>query len=133
MYITRRKDEFLGRFNKIDKEILNTNPASSSRFSNCYMCGVFEVLYTAPHIKTLYYKYGFFNNIYFLFFRKIALPITLVILLFVVFIVMKKRGNLKRLKEKFGGNRIAKSGSYNTNKSIIQIVIPTQGRSSWST
>ena len=95
------------------------------------MCGVFEVLYTAPHTKTLYYKREFFNNIYFLFFRKIALPIT--ILLLVVFIVMKKRGSLKRLKEKFGGSRITKSGSYNTNKSIIQIDIATQGHSSWDT
>jgi hypothetical protein len=72
----------------------------------------------------------------FLFFRKIALPITLIIfmLLFVVFIVvMKKRGILKRSKEKLGGSRITKSGSYNTNKSIIQIDIPTQGRSSRGT
>jgi hypothetical protein len=100
------------------------------------MCGVFEVSYTAPHTKTLYYKRRFFNNIYFLFFRKIALPITLVIfiLLFVVFIVVMKRcGSMKRLKEKFGGSRITKSGSYNTNKSIIQIDIPTQGRSSRGT
>jgi hypothetical protein len=89
------------------------------------MCGVFEVSYTAPHTKTLYYKLGFFKNIYFLFFRKIALPITL--LLFVVFIVvMKRRGSMKRLIEKFGGSRITKSGSYNTNKSIIQIDIPTR-------
>jgi hypothetical protein len=95
------------------------------------MCGVFEVSYTAPHTKTLYYKLGFFNNIYFLFFRKIALPITL--LLFVVFIVVMKICSMKRLKEKLGGRRITKSGSYNTNKSIIQIVIPTQGRSSWGT
>ena len=99
------------------------------------MCGVFEVLYTAHHTKTLYYKRGFFNNINFLFFRKIALPITLVIfmLLFVVCIVMKRRGSMKRLIEKFGGSQITKSGSYNTNKSIIQIDIPTQGRSSWGT
>ena len=99
------------------------------------MCGVFEVSYTALHTKT-YYKRGFFNNIIFLFFRKIALPITLVIfmLLFVVFIVvMKKHGSMKILKEKFGGSRITKSGSYNTNKSIIQIDIPTQGYSSWGT
>jgi hypothetical protein len=96
------------------------------------MCGVFEVSYTAPHAKTLYYKRGFFNNIYFLFFRKIALPITL--LLFVVFIVVMKRcGSMKRLIEKFGCSRITKSGSYNTNKSIIQIDIPTQGRSSRGT
>jgi hypothetical protein len=39
----------------------------------------------------------------------------------------------KRLIEKFGGSQITKSGSYNTNKSIIQIDIPTQGRSSWGT
>ena len=100
------------------------------------MCGVFEVLYTAPHTKTLYYKHGFFNNIYFLFFRKIALSITLVILmlLFVVFIVvMKRHGSMKRLKEKLGGSRITKLGSYNTNKSIIQIDIPTQGHGSWGT
>ena len=97
------------------------------------MCGVFEVLYTAHHTKTLYYKRGFFNNINFLFFRKIALPITLVIfmLLFVVFIVvMKRRGSMKRLIEKLGGSQITKSGSYNRNKSIIQIDIPTQGHSS---
>ena len=71
--------------------------------------------------------------IYFLFYRHIAPLITLVILLLVVFIVMKKRGILKRLKEKFGGSRRTQSGSYNTNKSIIQIVIPTQERSSWGT
>ena len=98
------------------------------------MCGVFEVSYTAPHTKTLYYKRGFFNNIYLLFFRKIALPITLVILLLVVFIVVMKRcGSIKRLIEKFGGSRITKSSSNNTNKSIIQIDIPTQGRSSRGT
>lgn len=99
------------------------------------MCGVFEVLYTAPHTKT-YYKCGFFNNIYFLFFRKIALPITLVIFMlpFVVFIVVMNRpGSMKRLIEKFGGSQITKSGSYNTNKSIIQIDILTQGHSSWGT
>jgi hypothetical protein len=95
------------------------------------MCAVFEVSYTAPHAKTLYYKCGFFNNIYFLFFRKIALPITL--LLFVCIVVMNTRGNMKRLIEKLGGSRITKSGSYNTNKSIIQIDIPTQGRSSRGT
>lgn len=39
---------------------------------------------------------------------------------------MKKRGILRRLKEKLGGSQITKSGSYNTNKSIIQIDIPTQ-------
>jgi hypothetical protein len=39
----------------------------------------------------------------------------------------------RRLIEKFGGSRRTNSGSYNTNKSIIQIVIPTQGRSSWGT
>ena len=98
------------------------------------MCGVFEVSHTALHTKTLYYKRGFFDNISFLFFRKIALPITVVILLFVVFIVvMKKFDSLKRLKEKFGGSRITKSGSYNTNKSIIHIDIPIQGRSSRGT
>ena len=100
------------------------------------MCGVFEVSYTAPHTKTLYYKHGFFNNIYFLFFRKIALPITLVIfisLLVVLIVVMNRPGSMKRLKENFGGSQITKSGSYNTNKSIIQIDIPTQGRSSWGT
>jgi hypothetical protein len=97
------------------------------------MCGVFGVSYTAPHTKTLYYKHRFFNNIYFLFFRKIALSITLVILLFVVLIVVMKTRILKRLKEKLGGIRITKSGSYNTNKSIIQIVIPTQRHSSWGT
>lgn len=100
------------------------------------MCGVFGVSYTAPHTKTLYYKRGFFNNIYFLFFRKIALSTTLVIfiLLLVVFIVvMKRRGSLKRLIEKLGVSRITKSGSYNTNKSIIQIDIATQGHSSWDT
>ena len=102
------------------------------------MCGVFEVSYTAPHTKTLYYKHRFFNNIYFLFFRKIALPITLVIFILmfavrVLIVVMKKPGILKRLKEKLGGSRITKSGSYNTNKSIIQIVTPTQGHSSWGT
>jgi hypothetical protein len=97
------------------------------------MCGVFEVSYTAPHTKTLYYKHRFFNNIYFLFFRKIALSITLVILLFVVLIVVMTKCILKRLKEKLGGSRITKSGSYNTNKSIIQIVIPTQRHSSWGT
>ena len=98
------------------------------------MCGVFEVSYTAPHTKTLYYKRGFFNNISFLFSRFIALAIYMVIpiLLFVVFfVVMKRSGILKRLKKKLGGSRRTKSGSYNTNKSIIQIVIPTQGRSSW--
>jgi hypothetical protein len=41
-------------------------------------------LSTAPHTKTLYYKRGFFNNIYFLFFRKIALPMVIFMLLFVV-------------------------------------------------
>ena len=92
------------------------------------MCGVFEVSYTAPHTKTLYYKRGSFNNIYFLFFRKIALPIVIFMLLFVVCIVVM--GNVKRLIENFGGSRRTKSGSYNTNKSIIQIDIPTQGRSS---
>jgi hypothetical protein len=98
------------------------------------MCGVFEVSYTAPHTKTLYHKRGFFNNIYFLFFKKIALPITLVILLLVVFIVVMKRcDSIKRLIENFGGSRITKSGSNNTNKSIIQIDIPTQGRSSRGT
>jgi hypothetical protein len=51
----------------------------------------------------------------------------------VLIVVMKKRGILKRLKEKLGGSQITKSGSYNTNKSIIQIVIPTQGHSSWGT
>jgi hypothetical protein len=61
------------------------------------MYGVFEVSHTALHTKTLYYKRGFFDNISFLFFRKIALPITLVILLFVVFIVvMKKRDKLSK-------------------------------------
>ena len=96
------------------------------------MYGVFEVSHTALHTKTLYYKREFFDNISFLFFRKIALPIT--ILLFVVFIVvMEKRGSLKRLKEKFDGSRITKSGSYNTNKSIIHIDIPIQGRSSQGT
>jgi hypothetical protein len=93
------------------------------------MCGVFEVSYTALDTKILYYKCGFLDNISFLFFRKIALPIT--ILLFIV--VMKKRGSLKRLKEKFGGSRITKSGSYNTNKSIIHIDITIQGRSSRGT
>jgi hypothetical protein len=39
---------------------------------------------------------------------------------------MKRCGSMKRLIEKFDGNRITKSGSYNTNKSIIQIDIPTQ-------
>ena len=90
--------------------------------------------YYAPH--TLYYKHGFFNNIYFLFFRTIALLITLVIFIssFVVFIVVKKKcGSMKRLIDKIGGSRITKSGSYNTNKSIIQIDIPTQGRSSLGT
>jgi hypothetical protein len=98
------------------------------------MCGVFEVSYTAPHTKTLYYKRGFFNNISFLFSRFIALAIYMVIpiLLFVVFfVVMKRSGILKRFKKKLGGSRRTKSGSYNTNKSLIQIVIPTQGRSSW--
>ena len=96
------------------------------------MCGVFEVSYTAPHTKTLHYKLEFFNNIYFLFFRKIALPITL--LLFVVFIVvMKKRGSMKRMIEKFDCSRRTQSGSYNTNKNIIQIDIPTQERGSWGT
>jgi uncharacterized membrane protein YqiK len=100
------------------------------------MCRVFEVSYTAPHTKTLYYKRGFFNNISFLFFRIIVLALSLVIsiLLFVVLIVvMKRRGILKRLKKKLGGSRITQSGSYNTNKSIIQIVIPTQVHSSWGT
>jgi hypothetical protein len=41
--------------------------------------------------------------------------------------------SMKRLIEKFGGSRITKSGSYNRNKSIIQIDIPTQGRSSLGT
>jgi hypothetical protein len=95
------------------------------------MCGVFEVSYTAPHTKTLYYKRGSFNNIYFLFFRKIALPIVIFTLLFVVCIVVMN--SKRRLIEKFGGSRRTNSGSYNTNKSIIQIVIPTQGRSSWGT
>ena len=98
------------------------------------MCGVFEVSYTAHHTKTLYYKRGFFNNIYFVFFRKIALPIVIFMLLFVVcIVVMKKHGSMKRLKVMLGGSRITKSGSYNTNKSIIQIDIPTQGRSSRGT
>ena len=58
----------------------------------------------------------------------------MVILLLVVFIVvMKRRGSMKRLIEKLGGSRRTKSGSYNTNKSIIQIDIPTQGHSSWGT
>jgi hypothetical protein len=86
------------------------------------MCGVFEVSYTAPHTKTLYYKRGFFNNIY-LFFRKIALPI---VILMLVYCCHEKI-------EKFGCSRITKSGSYNTNKSIIQIDIPTQRRSSRGT
>jgi hypothetical protein len=34
---------------------------------------------------------------------------------------------MKKLKEKLGGSRITKSGSYNANKSKIQIDIPTQG------
>ena len=98
------------------------------------MYGVFEVSYTAPHTETFYYKRGFFDNISFLFFRKIILPLLLVIILFVVFIVvMKKRGTLKRLKEMFCGCRIKKSGSYNTNKSIIHIDIQIQGRSSRGT
>jgi hypothetical protein len=46
---------------------------------------------------------------------------------------IKKPGSLKRLKEKFGGSRIQQSGSYNTNKSIIQIGIPIQGHSSRGT
>ena len=94
------------------------------------MCGVFEVSYTAPHTKTLYYKRGFFNNISFLFSRFIALAIYMVISLFVFFAVMKT-SILKRLKKKLCCSRRTKSGSYNTNKSIIQIVIPTQGCSSW--
>jgi hypothetical protein len=45
-------------------------------------------------------------------------------LLFVVFFVVMKRSSiLKRLKKKLGSSRRTKSGSYNTNKSIIQIVI----------
>jgi hypothetical protein len=97
------------------------------------MCGVFEVSYTAPHTKTLYYKRVFFNNISFLFSRLIALAIYMVILilLFVVFFVVMKTSILKRLKKNIGSRRRIKPGSYNTNKSIIQIVIPTQGRSSW--
>jgi hypothetical protein len=60
--------------------------------------------------------------------------VVIFILLLVVFIVvMNKRGSMKRLKEKLGGSRITKSGSYNTNKSIIQIDIPIQGRSSRGT
>ena len=98
------------------------------------MCGVFEVLYTAPHTKTLYYKLRFFNKIYFLFFRTIALSITLMLLFVVCIVVMKKHGIfLKRLKEKLDGSRRTQSGSYNTNKNIIQIDIPTQGRGSWGT
>jgi hypothetical protein len=98
------------------------------------MCAVFEVSYTAPHTKTLYFKHRFFNNIYFLFFRNIAISIIPFILLIVVLlIVVMTEPILKRLKEKFGGIQITKSGSYNTNKSIIQIVIPTQRHSSWGT
>jgi uncharacterized membrane protein YqiK len=95
------------------------------------------------HTQRLILKHYIINTDFsiifiFLFFRKIALPITLVIFILmfavrVLIVVMKKRGILKRLKEKLGGNRITKSGSYNTNKSIIQIVIPTQGHSSWGT
>jgi hypothetical protein len=97
------------------------------------MCGVFEVSYTAPHTKTLYYKRGFFNNISFSFSRFIVLAINMVgILLCAVIVVEKKRsGILKRLKNKLVRSRRTNSGSYNTNKGIIQIVIPTQGRSSW--
>ena len=91
------------------------------------MCGVFEVSYTAPNTKT-YYQRAFYNNISFLFFRKITLSITIVLSLFVVFII--KSGSLKRLREKFGGSRRTKSGSYNTNKSIIRIDISIQGRNS---
>ena len=94
------------------------------------MCGVFELSYTSSHTKT-YYKRGFYNNISFLFFRTIALSI--VLLLFVVFVVIIKSGSWKSLKEKFGGTRRTKSGSYNTNKSIIRIDIPVQGRSSRGT
>ena len=97
---------------------------------------VFLRYHTQRFIRKYYIKRGFFNNISFLFFRNIALAITLVIsiLLFVVLIVvMKRRGCMKRLIEKFGGSRKTKSGSYNTNKSIIQIDIPTQGHSSWGT
>jgi hypothetical protein len=84
MYITRRKDEFLERFNKIDKEKLNTILLHLPDFQIVKCVEFFEVSYTAPHTKTLYYKRGFFNNIYFLFFRKIALPMVIFMLLFVV-------------------------------------------------
>ena len=55
----------------------------------------------------------------------------IVISLFVVFfVVMKTSGNLKRLEKRLGGSRRTKSGSYNTNKNIIRIDIPIQGRNS---
>jgi hypothetical protein len=41
-------------------------------------------------------------------------------------VFMKRRGSMMKLIEKLGGSQIIKSGSYNTNKSIIQIDIPTQ-------
>ena len=94
------------------------------------------------HTQRLILKHYFINVDFsiifiFLFFRiSTTLSITLVfcIVLFVVsIVVMTKHGSMMKLKEKLGCSQITKSGSYNTNKSIIQIDIPTQGHSSRGT